>query len=335
MATAGSPDPRRSAFTLIELLVVISIIGVLIALLLPAVQMAREAARRARCINNLKQTGLALQNYLSTYDTFPPVTVLSRNRISQPWSGHTRLLPYIEQGVLANQINWSTDFEWTSRPTVAAIRVATYLCPSEPRDRPRITPTLTMYPVSYGFNEGTWFIYDPVSDRVGDGAFAPNRAMPIAEMVDGTSNTLGMTENKTFQPNIWDTRTPAALDATPPTVPSDLDTFLTGGTFDINGHTEWMEGDVHETGITTTFTPNSKVLHLAGSRPQDIDFTSMRDGETITLPTYAAITARSYHPGGVNALLMDGSVRFVKDSIQQNVWRALGTRAGGEAIGEY
>lgn len=331
----SSDCPRRRAFTLIELLVVITIIGVLVGLLLPAVQAAREAARRAQCLNNLKQVGLALQNYLSANEAFPPITVMPKGRTSQPWSGHARLLNYLEQGNLANLINWSTQPEFTSSPTVAGIRVAMFMCPSEIRDEPRPTATLTYYPLNYVFNEGTWFIYDPASGRGGDGAFVPNRAVKPAEIRDGLSNTLGATEVRAYQPNVWDTRTPDTLGVAVPQSPADLAPYLSGGTFDVNGHTEWVEGDVHESGFTTTFPPNAQVTHLAGSRPQDIDFTSMRDGESITLPTYAAITGRSYHPGGVNALLLDGSVRWVKDSIDRSVWRALGTRSGSESLGEY
>ena len=183
----------------------------LIGLLLPAVQAAREAARRAQCTNNLKQVGLALHNYLSTHNTFPPVVVLPRDRTTQPWSGLTRLLPHIEQANLYNAINWDRDFEFTTNPTLAATRVATFLCPSEVNDRARPTPTLTYYPNNYCFNQGTWFVYDPPSDQVGDGAFVPNRAFSPAAITDGLSNTLGMSEAKAYQPNYWDTRNPATL----------------------------------------------------------------------------------------------------------------------------
>ncbi|WP_205678972.1 DUF1559 domain-containing protein [Aquisphaera insulae] len=321
----------RAGFTLIELLVVIAIIAVLIALLLPAVQSAREAARRAQCINNLKQIGLALHNYLSTSNVFPPVTVMPKGRTSQPWSGLVRILPYLEQGNLYNAVNWNAQFEFTSSPTLAMTRVGAFLCPSEVQDVARVGTSMIYYPNNYCFNQGTWFIYDPASDTVGDGPFVPNRSFGPSAITDGLSSTLALSEAKAYQPNYWDTKTPSTLGVTPPLTPADLMQYL-GGTFDSNGHTEWVEGDVHEVGFTTTFTPNTKVYTAVNGQQTDIDLTSMRDGESITLPTYAAITARSYHPGGVSALLLDGSVRSIKSTINQAVWRSLGTRAGGETI---
>jgi len=321
----------RSGFTLIELLVVIAIIAVLIGLLLPAVQAAREAARRAQCTNNLKQVGLALHNYLSTHNTFPPVVVLPRDRTTQPWSGLTRLLPHLEQANLYNAVNWGRDFEFTTNATLAATKVAAFICPSEVNDRARPTPTLTYYPSNYSFNQGTWFIYDPATDQVGDGVFVPNRAYSPAAINDGLSNTLGLSETKAYQPNYWDSQNPSTVGVAPPANPAGLMTYV-GGTFDSNGHTEWVEGDVHEVGFTTTFAPNTPVKTMVNGQPTDIDLTSMRDGESTTLPTYAAVTARSYHPGGVSILMMDGSVRFAKNTINLQVWRNLGTRAGGETI---
>jgi prepilin-type N-terminal cleavage/methylation domain-containing protein len=325
---------RRRGFTLIELLVVIAIIAILIALLLPGVQQAREAARRTQCRNNLKQIGLALHNYLDTFTRFPPVSVMPAASTFQPWSAHARLLPYIEQTTLANLIDWNVSPEFTANPIAARTRVPIYLCPSEVNDRARPTVTITHYPLNYCFNEGTWFIYDPVSGAVGDGAFHPNKAFRDADMKDGMSNTLAVAEAKAYQPNLWDSNNPTALNVPPPNSPADIAPYL-GGTFDEFGHTEWVEGDVHETGFTTVFPPNFVLPYTNAGQTYDIDFTSVRDGESATNPTYAAVTARSYHEGSVGILLLDGSARSVSENIDRNTWRSLGTRSGNEVVGEF
>ncbi|MBM4097582.1 MAG: DUF1559 domain-containing protein [Planctomycetes bacterium] len=322
---------RRIGFTLIELLVVIAIIALLIGLLVPAVQKVREAANRAKCTNNLKQLGVALHNHLATMGCFPACAELPAGQLSQPWSAHARLLPYLEQDALAKLIDWNTTpNNFTLLPNIAKMRIPTYMCPSEINDKARVTPNITYYPLNYGLNQGTWFVYDPVGAKGGDGAFAPNLKARPAEFLDGLSNTLGASEVKAYQPNVWDTLKPATLNVAAPATPAALLAFA-GGTFDSNGHTEWVEGDVHETGFTTTFSPNTIVPYTSGGQPYDIDLTSMRDGESVTAPTYAAITARSFHSGVVNVLMMDGSTRTVSNAVLQATWRALGTRAGGES----
>jgi prepilin-type N-terminal cleavage/methylation domain-containing protein len=320
---------KRPAFTLIELLVVIGIIGLLVAILLPAIQAAREAARRSQCTNHLRQVGIALQNYDSANKRFPPPTILPVGQTYEPWSAHARLLPYLEETGLADLIDWNKSPEFTGSPIAARTRVATYMCPDEINDRERQTPTLTHYPLNYAFNQGTWFVYDPTNGNVGDGAFMPNKAYRAADISDGLTHTLAASEVKAYQPNVWDTGQPSTIGVAPPQLPADLSPYLSG-TFDSNGHTEWVEGDVHETGFTTTFAPNEEVLHNIGGVTYSIDMMSMRDGESATAPTYAAVTARSYHPGIVNALMMDSSVQTIDESIDVQLWRALGTRAGGE-----
>jgi prepilin-type N-terminal cleavage/methylation domain-containing protein/prepilin-type processing-associated H-X9-DG protein len=327
---------KRKAFTLIELLVVIAIIAILVGLTLAAVQKVREAAARTKCQNNLHQMGVALQNHLTVFNEFPCVSEMPVGALSQPWSAHARLLPFLEQDNLAKLIDFKTAAnDFTTRPDVAEMRIGFYVCASDPNDRKRPTANINYWPLSYGFNEGTWFIFDPVTQKYGDGAFHPNKKFKPAEISDGMSNTLAVGEVKTFQPNVWDTTAPGTLGVAPPADPAALGAYAGSGTFDRNGHTEWVEGDVHETGVTTTFTPNTVVLRTVAGQPEDIDLTSMRDGESTTVPTYAAITSRSYHPRGVNILLLDGSARFVSSTIDLATWRALGTRAGGDLVGDY
>ena len=166
----------RNAFTLIELLVVIAIISVLIALLLPAVQAAREAARRTQCTNNLKQFGLALHNYASNWDCFPPFCTVPTTLVAFPYSIHSRLLPFLEQGNLFNQINFSLPFQIQS--TVTGTRVASFVCPSEVNDQPVVNAGITYQPTTYGANVGTWFVWDPVTQQA-SGTF-PRRTNLIA-----------------------------------------------------------------------------------------------------------------------------------------------------------
>jgi prepilin-type N-terminal cleavage/methylation domain-containing protein len=147
-------EQRRGAFTLVELLVVIAIIGIL-GLLLPAIQVSREAARRTQCQNNMKQAALALHNYESSKQAFPPFCELPRKTTFQPFSAQARLLPYMEEENVARLIEFDVAVPFTSHPEVARMRIASYICPSEENDRARVTPTLEYYPLNYCLNEGT------------------------------------------------------------------------------------------------------------------------------------------------------------------------------------
>jgi prepilin-type processing-associated H-X9-DG protein len=279
----------------------------------------------------MRQIVLALQNYESAKKAFPPFCELPRTKTFQPFSAQVRLLPYMEEENIARLVDLDVAVPFTAHPEVARIRIATYMCPSEENDRARETPTLIYYPLNYCLNEGTWFIYDPVSDEAGDGAFAPNRAFKASQFSDGLSRTMAISECKAYQPNLWDTGKPSTLGVAAPNSPTELAAYF-GGTFDFNGHTEWVEGDVHETGFTTTFAPNSVVPYVDAGATYNVDLTSIRDGESTTSPTYAAVTARSYHPSQVNVAMMDGSVRVVADAVDIAIWRAAGTRASDETL---
>lgn len=329
----------KRGFTLIELLVVIAIIAILVALLLPAVQQAREAARRTQCKNNLKQIGLALHNYLDVYTVFPPSFVSdisTTNTTGGEWSIHARLLPYIENANLYNQADLSLTYEDPANNGIATQRIATYLCPSEVNDRQRLSGTAPVhYPLNYGFNGGTWRVWDNASRVPGNGAFAPNTRFGTQHMTDGTSNTLGFAEVKAFTAYNRDGDT--GTGAIPPDVFVVDSLVAAGGSNKANsGHTEWVDGRVHQTGFTTTLPPNATGVNIpGGDRPDEGDYTSCREDKSCAGPTYAAVTARSYHIGIVNVVLMDGSTRSISENIDHGTWRNLGARDDGNAIGEF
>jgi prepilin-type N-terminal cleavage/methylation domain-containing protein/prepilin-type processing-associated H-X9-DG protein len=348
----GSAVKRPRGFTLIELLVVIAIISVLIALLLPAVQSAREAARRIQCTNNLKQMGLGLHNYEGITGAFPPSNIAGYFNGTFTYNGfsvHARILPFMEQGVAFNSINFFFTHRTAQNSTVVGLALTCFLCPSDPN-----LDGLTPFPSGvnarvpcYGFNEGDWYIWNALSTsgtNVGPnnrGVFGPNQSRRIAEITDGTSQTLFASDVKALNPfcqvggqfseaNLSSPTAPLPSPyADPLTVAAEYTTVAGCNAVPPGqGHTAWVDGNSQETGMTTAFPPNKPAINPTNHADLDILTVLISKDQ----PLYGAITARSYHPGGVNALFADGSVRFAKSSIDGATWRALGTVAGGEVI---
>jgi prepilin-type N-terminal cleavage/methylation domain-containing protein/prepilin-type processing-associated H-X9-DG protein len=339
---------HRHGFTLIELLVVISIIGVLIALLLPAVQAAREASRRIQCANNLKQIGLAVHNYENAVGTLPLGCVVTFDRANNPifggWGITARILPYFEGQNQFNACNFTLPNETPENDTAMRFGISAYLCPSDPKNRVIfIDDGQPRNNTNYGFNRGDWYVWGTsASTPQPSSPFRVNVSVPLASVTDGLSNTLFAAEVKTHTPYLLNCSglRYAPLGTQPMPRSSDNPSTIvqyagcSGGLAELrvdSGHSEWEDGNTSQAGFTTAWPPNMVTPGRFGNLSvPDTDLIAIR--EENGGPTFAAVTARSYHPGGVNVLMGDGSVRFAKSTINGTTWRALGTVGGGEVV---
>lgn len=335
-----TPRRRRAGgFTLIELIVVVTIIGILIALLLPAVQAAREASRRAHCISNLKQIGIGLHNYETSFGSYPFGVGSDFDKafssVASPqnrrYSLHSQLLLMIEQAALFHALNFAVapfDPDDTGDPrvitgrganeTAATVRLAVFLCPSD-YDR---MPSVPWGPTNYrSCNGGSW------SGRGGDGLFGQGTRTRPGDVRDGLSNTAAFGERVRGHDDFkrLDLLSDVIRKAAPWTEQTFRDwcmnlsdaeaaSIYQPRPYSANSGQTWLEGNMSWTRYNHLLPPGRK--------------------SCINKLTWhgVAMSANSRHPGGVNMLLADGSVRFIKDSIDPATWQAAGTIAGGEAI---
>jgi len=329
----------RRGFTLIELLVVIAIIAVLISLLLPAVQAARESARRMACANNLKQLGLAMHQYENTNGVLPPSLVLNTNQAGAVtwfggWSAQGRILPYLEQNATFSGVNFNQSYSAPTNTTISTLTINTMICPSEVKPQPATHGFGLCGVVNYAVNVGDWYVWGGSAGTANRAPFGVNMSRTFSSISDGLSNTLLMSEVKAYQPYFRDggpiTGMTAANIPSPNASPESVSSqYFSSTSPQLSGHTEWVDGHAHQTGMTTAWTPNKRILGTS-LKNLDIDLTTIR--ESNGGPTFASITSRSYHPGGVQMLKADGSVSFVMETIRGEVWRALGTVSGGEIL---
>jgi len=294
----------RKAFTLVELLVVISVIGILLALLLPAVQAAREAARRSQCQNNLRQIGVGMQNVHAAFGRFPPgfasrATSPNEEGLGPGWGWGAQLLPYLEEVNL--QFDLDREIVDPLHDGVRETSLAVYLCPSDPDPLPTFSvadengqPLTTLAFANYVGVGGTFEVTE--FPDTGTGVLFRNKRIRIADITDGTSRTLMVGERSSRRSPQTTWVGAVTNSAIPPVNPA----------YDVEG-------------------PPVLVLTNTGEA---------QDDRVPNNPEDHVEDSNSEHPDGVNFLLCDGSVRIITNQIDPRMWAAMGTRAGGEVIGD-
>ncbi len=344
---------RRPGFTLVELLVVIAIIGILVALLLPAVQAAREAVRRMQCTNRLKQLGLANHNYHDVYKTLPPMmsgTYRSTNEDCNQYcmSGTVSLLPFMEQQPIydyAKQRNFAP-VPWQENYGTWTVRIPEILCPS---DEELNAPPFGNH--SYFFCLGTTVsnnhsVWGPRPNGcyniIGDPG-ARQRPYGFRDIRDGTSNTIAMSERRIGNNELWYDIANVAINVIPA---SGIDSTITQEWYNACWATanQYNGRRYNDTGVTTFDTGGTwgkPGQRWADGRPYWHGFTTIvpPNGPSCTIINgewdRGVYSASSRHPTIVNVLLADGSVRQIGNSIDLRTWWGLGTRAGAETLGEF